>query len=72
MTNDQARQEMPLGLEMKFGAYPEAMTTFSQMSVSEQNAAIHYIKNAVTGPDAMNRINEVINKLNHHNIRFFS
>ncbi len=66
------REEMPLGLEMKFGAYPEAMHTFSCMSVEEQNRVISYVKGAQTGPDAMNRVNEVIRNLNHSQTNFLS
>jgi len=73
MINDtNAREDMPLGLAMKFGMYPEAMKTFSNLSSAEQNQIIDFVKNSQDGNDTISRIETVMEKLNHHETGSFS
>lgn len=66
MSDFNSPQDLPLGLMMQLGQDLEAMNTFSNLSDSEKEQMIDYIKGATTGDDAKARIHQVINALDHH------
>lgn len=64
-------QDMPLGLAMKFGMFPEAMNTFSNLPSEDQNKIINYVQNSKTGDETHARIDEVMQKLDQHDTAFY-
>ncbi|MBP3887376.1 MAG: hypothetical protein J6F30_06940 [Cellulosilyticum sp.] len=64
-------EDLPLGLMMQLGTDMEAMNTFSNLSETEKEKIISYIKGATSGAEARERIASVMNTLSGNHQSFF-
>lgn len=63
-------EDLPLGLMMQLGMDREAMNAFSSLSDVEKEKMVEFIKSGATGDEVKERINEVMNALDHHQSMF--
>ena len=62
--------DMPLGLTMSLAEDLDAMQTFSNLSPEGQAQIVTYIQGSVSGEDAKERIERVVNEL-HDGLSLF-
>ena len=62
-------EDLPLGLMMQLGTSMNAMNTFANLSISEKEQIIQYIKGDGMNDDVKGRIERVMNALeNNHGL----
>lgn len=62
--------DLPLGLGMNLAQDPKAMDTFGKMTMEQKTNVINYIQSAQTGDDALQKINDAINRMHNGNMNF--
>lgn len=63
-------EDLPLGLMMQLGMDREAMNAFANLSDVEKESMVAFIKSGATGEQVKERINQVMNALDHHQHMF--
>ncbi len=59
-------EDLPLGLMMQLGTNMNAMNTFANLSISEKEEIINYIKGDRMEEDVRERIEKVMNALENN------
>lgn len=63
-------EDLPLGLMMQLGTNMNAMNTFANLSISEKEEIINYIKGDRMEEDVRERIEKVMNALENNQSLF--
>ena len=63
-------EDLPLGLMMQLGTNMNAMNTFANLSISEKEEIINYIKGDRMEDDVRERIEKVMNALENNQSLF--
>lgn len=63
-------EDLPLGLMMQLGTNMNAMNTFANLSISEKEEIINYIKGDGMEEDVKERIEKVMNALENNQSLF--
>ncbi|WP_410495758.1 hypothetical protein QTL86_18945 [Cellulosilyticum sp. ST5] len=63
-------EDLPLGLMMQLGTNMNAMNTFANLSISEKEEIINYIKGDGMEDDVKERIEKVMNALENNQSLF--
>ncbi|ADZ85830.1 hypothetical protein [Cellulosilyticum lentocellum] len=63
-------EDLPLGLMMQLGTNMNAMNTFANLSISEKEEIINYIKGDGMEEDVRGRIEKVMNALENNQSLF--
>lgn len=66
MGNYNQPEDLPLGLMMQLGTNMDAMNTFANLSVSEKEGIINYIKGDGMESNVKERIEKVMNALENN------
>lgn len=61
------RNDMPIGFTMSLSQDMDAMSRFASLEKAQQKELVTYIQDSQTGPEAKERITQVMNRL-HDNL----